>query len=93
MLAVDLEKKIGDLEDYTKSWVPTLQNGIEQEKAERKLSIQEVEKNVAYNKDLTDNKLEELQYKIDMIIKFLNANIFISNYGENAFDKWAGISQ
>ena len=73
--------------------ITTLEGIINKEISERIAKTSDLEKAVAANKGLTDNQLKELQYKIDMIIEFLNANIFHSNYGENAFNKWAGISQ
>lgn len=88
VLIADLEKKIDELDSYTKSWVPSIQNSIEQEKADREVVIGNLERAIAANKALTDNQLVKLQTQIDMIIAFLNANIFNSNYGENAFNKW-----
>ena len=80
-------------QDIMQSNITTLEGIINKEISERIAKTSDLEKAVAANKGLTDNQLKELQYKIDMIIAFLNANIFNSNYGENAFNKWAGISQ
>lgn len=95
-LAKEVNVRSKDLEtnqDIMQSNITTLEGIINKEISERIAKTSDLEKAVAANKGLTDNQLEELQYKIDMIIKFLNANIFHSNYGENAFNKWAGISQ
>lgn len=95
-LAKEVNVRSKDLEtnqDIMQSNITTLDGIINKEISERIAKTSDLEKAVAANKGLTDNKLEELQYKIDMIIKFLNADIFHSNYGENAFNKWAGISQ
>ena len=86
-------KELETNQDIMQSKITTLEGNINKEISERIAKTSDLEKAVAYNKALTDDKLEELQYKIDMIIKFLNANIFHSNYGENAYNKWAGISQ
>ena len=91
--AANLENKIETNQDIMQSNITTLEGIINKEISERIAKTSDLEKAVAANKGLTDNQLKELQYKIDMIIEFLNANIFHSNYGENAFDKWAGISQ
>lgn len=75
-------------QDIMQSNITTLEGIINKEISERIAKTSDLEKAVAANKGLTDNQLKELQYKIDMIIAFLNANIFNSNYGENAFNKW-----
>lgn len=91
--AAKIENKIETNQDIMQSNITTLEGIINKEISERIAKTSDLEKAVAANKALTDNKLEELQYKINKIIEFLNANIFHSNYGENAFNKWAGISQ
>lgn len=95
-LAKEVNVRSKDLEtnqDIMQSNITTLDGIINKEISERIAKTSDLERAVAANKALTDNKLEELQYKINKIIEFLNANIFHSNYGENAFNKWAGISQ
>ena len=95
-LAKEVNVRSKDLEtnqDIMQSNITTLDGIINKEISERIAKTSDLEKAVAANKGLTDNKLEELQYKINMIIKFLNADIFHSNYGENAYNKWAGLSQ
>ena len=86
-------KDLGTNQDIMQSKITMLDGIINKEISDRIAKTSDLEKAVAYNKDLTDHQLVKLQTQIDMIIKFLNANIFHSNYGENAFDKWAGISQ
>lgn len=84
-----LSAKIETLDGVMQSKITTLEGIINKEISERIAKTSALEIAVAANKDLTDNQLVKLQTQIDMIIAFLNANIFHSNYGENAFDKWA----
>ena len=76
----NLENKIETLDGYTKSWVPSIQERIDKEIADRGASINTLEEKI--------KNLPDLETKIYQIILFLNANIFHSNYGENAFNKW-----
>lgn len=82
-------KELETNQDIMQSNITTLEGIINKEISDRIAETSELGKAVAANKDLTDNQLVKLQTRIDMIIEFLNANIFHSNYGENAFDKWA----
>lgn len=91
-LAKEVNVRSKDLrinQDMMQSDITTLDGIINKEISDRIAKTSVLEKAVAANQDSTDNQLVKLQTRIDMIIAFLNANIFHSNYGENAFDKWA----